>query len=116
MAKSSTALSAYRAGIRAAKPRSHRRAKAGISLAIVAGFAPTAVYAFQGFRDQGAMEGVARISARLTGYSPTENKFKFNELAAGWLPILAGGLAHKIANRMGINRQLRKATMGWISI
>jgi hypothetical protein len=96
--------------------RAHRRAKAGISLAILAGFAPTAIYAVQGFQQQGPMEGVARLSARMTGYSITEKKFKLDELMSGWLPVLGGVLAHKLANRLGVNKMLRKATMGFVGI
>jgi hypothetical protein len=99
-----------------ARAIARRRAKPALSLAMLAGFAPTAIYAYNGFKQQGLEEGVARMAARLTGYSFTEQKWKPNELLAGMLPLVGGAIVHKIANRVGINRQLRKLTMGFISI
>jgi hypothetical protein len=87
-----------------------------VSLAILAGFVPTAMYAYAGYKQQGANEAGARIVARLTGYSYIENKFKPMELFNGWAPLLGGVIAHRAANRFGVNRYLRKATMGILSI
>ena len=88
-----------------------RRKKPGmtVSLAVLAGLAPTALWAYDGFKQQGASEGVTRIVGRLSGYSISENKFQVNQLLKGWLPILAGTLAHKMAGRMGINRMIASA-------
>jgi hypothetical protein len=101
------------------RPRARHKAKTGISLAILAGFAPTAGYAIEGFRrggEAGITEGIARIVVRLTGYSITESKWHGGELVKGWAPVLMGVLAHKAANKLGVNRYVRKATMGFISI
>jgi hypothetical protein len=96
--------------------RHHRRAKQGISLAILAGFAPTALFAWQGYQDQGIGEVPHRLIGRLVGYDINVHKFSLDELAKGWIPIIGGALAHKMANRLGINRVVRRATMGFISI
>jgi hypothetical protein len=83
-----------------------------ISLAVVAGFVPTAAYAIEGFRrggETGFVEGLARITARLTGYSITENKFHGMELVKGYGPVLLGGVAHVFASRIGLNRMIARA-------
>ena len=115
MAKT-TALAAYRSGQRSVRTKTHRKAKPAVSLAILAGFAPTAIYAYQGLAVNGPYEAVTRLTARFTGYSMTERKFKLNELLEGWGPVLLGMLAHRVANRTGINKSVRKLTMGLLSI
>jgi hypothetical protein len=96
-----------------ARARAHHRAKSTtIPLAIVAGFIPTAGYALAGFRqggETGMTEGIARITARLTGYSITENKFHGMELVKGYGPILLGFITHKLASKLGINRAIARA-------
>lgn len=96
--------------------RKHHHHKKRIPLAIIAGLAPTAVYGFQGFQQQGPIEGLARVSARLTGYSPTENKFKYDELVKGWFPLLLGYVGHKIAGKLGINRMIASTGIPFIEI
>jgi len=115
-----TALSAYKAGARSARGRSHRKAKTSLSLAMLAGFAPTLMFAYEGFKiggDEGGVEEAAhRLTMRLTGYEWKGGVFSVGELVKGWAPLLIGAMAHKMANKVGINRSLRKATMGFISI
>ena len=117
-----SALAAYKAGARAGRGRlrSHRKGKASISLAMLAGFAPTVAFAYDGFRipgDQGGVvEAAHRVTMRLTGYEWKGGGFSFDELMKGWVPLLMGALAHKGASALGINKHLRKATMGFISI
>jgi len=117
-----TVLSAYKSGVKAAKSsgRSHRKGKAAISLAMLAGFAPTVAFAYEGFKiggDQGGIvEAAHRVTMRLTGYEWKGGVFSAAELAKGWTPLLIGALAHMGAQKLGINRHLRKATMGFISI
>ena len=111
-----TALSAYKSGQHSVRAKHHRRARAVPSLAIIAGFAPTAIYAYQGLAVNGPHEVVTRLLARLTGYSMTEKKWKWDELVDGWGPVLLGIAAHKVANATGINKSVRKLTMGLLSI
>jgi hypothetical protein len=109
MAKNA-ALIAYWAGQRA-KGKHHKRPGMTIPLAVVAGFVPTGAYALAGFRqggERGMTEGFARITARLTGYSITEERWHWGELAKGWAPVLIGFGVHKLASRMGINRQIAR--------
>lgn len=108
MAKN-TALAAYKAGVKS-RVKHHKRVKTRISLAIIAGLAPTAMYAYKGFKDgatPGPVEASARLVARLTGYSITEDRWKYHELVSGWWPILMGVGIHKLANKFGVNRALR---------
>jgi hypothetical protein len=110
MAKN-TALSAFKAGLRARRTGKHHKPKMTVSLATLAGFVPTGGYALEGFRrggEAGLTEGLARITVRLTGYSITENKFHVNELAKGWIPVLLGFGVHKLATKIGINRQIAR--------
>lgn len=108
MAKN-TALAAYKAGERARRKGRHHRPRMTLSLAVLAGLAPTAIYAIDGFRQGGVTEGGARVIARMTGYSITERKWKLDEILAFWLPLGAGIIVHKLANRLGINRMIGRA-------
>lgn len=94
--------------------RVHHRAKhMTVSLAILGGLAPTAAFAIDGFKiggDQGGVvEAMHRITMRLTGWEWKGGGWSAAELAKGWTPLLVGALAHKIANRLGINRMLASA-------
>jgi hypothetical protein len=93
-----------------ARPRHHSKAKMTIPLALIAGLAPTAMFALEGFQIQGSEGGIKeaahRLTGRLTGYEWKGGTWSLAELSKGWLPILAGVAAHKMANRFGINRWL----------
>lgn len=54
----------------------------------------------------GRFDNAAFIALQnLTGYSAFEKEWKWENLAHGWTPILAGILGHKVAGWLGINRQ-----------
>lgn len=116
MAKTSRAI--RRVYVTQSKAR--RRSRPSLSLAVVAGFAPTLAFAIEGFKlpgDQGGIvEAAHRVTMRMTGYEWKNNKWIASELAMGVGPLLLGGLVHKMANKMGINKTVRKATMGFLSI
>jgi hypothetical protein len=118
MAKN-VALAAYKAGIKT-KTKHHRKAKTGISLAIIAGLAPTAAFALEGFKLSGGEGGITeaahRLTMRMTGYEWKGNNWQFGELAKGWLPLIAGALAHKLAGKYGINRMISNAGIPFIRI
>lgn len=102
--------------------RSKSRRKAGFTLplAVVAGFAPTAAFALEGFRiggDQGGiMEAGHRLTMRLTGYEWKGGVWSMPELMKGWLPIIGGVIAHKVAGKLGINRALARAGIPFVRI
>jgi len=95
-----------------------RRRKSGftIPLAVIGGMVPTAVFAAEGLKVGGPLEAAKRASMRLTGYNPWEKQWYFSEFAAGWGPILAGLIAHKLANKTGINRALASAGVPFVRI
>jgi hypothetical protein len=90
-----------------------RAKKTTISLAVLAGFAPTAAFALEGFRvggDQGGLtEAAHRITMRLTGYEWKGGGWHAGELFKGLGPLLLGAGVHKLANRFGINRMIASA-------
>jgi len=99
--------------VRYVKARSRRKTQTTIPLGIIAGLAPTAMFALEGFQiggDQGGIKEAAhRVTMRLTGYEWKGQVFSWPDLVAGWLPLAAGIFAHKAANRFGINRMLARA-------
>lgn len=109
-----------RRAVRYVRARTHRRTKPSISLAMLAGLAPTLAFAYEGFKiggDQGGIvEAAHRVTMRMTGYEWKNNRFYFDQLLLGVGPLLIGGMVHKLAGKTGINRQLKQATMGFISI
>jgi hypothetical protein len=94
--------------------RAHRRAKSmTIPLGVIAGLAPTAMFALEGFQLPGTQGGIKeaghRLTMRMTGYEWKGGGFSGGELMKGWMPILLGVFAHKAANRLGINRALARS-------
>lgn len=91
----------------------HRAKHMTIPLAVVAGVAPTLAFAYQGFMlpggEGGPVEAAHRITMRMTGYEWKNGNFSWSQLAQGWGPLLLGAMAHKAANRFGLNRAIAKA-------
>jgi len=93
----------------AAKRKHHSRPKMTISLAVIGGLAPTAYSTYYGYKSDGARGAMGNLGMRLTGYDFRDGKFKLQELWNGVGPLLLGGLVHKMANQMGLNRMISKA-------
>lgn len=93
--------------------RRHGRPKATLSLGILAGLAPTAAFAYDGFKvggDQGGIvEAAHRVTMRLTGYEWKGGVWSAAEFTKGWVPLLVGAFVHKTANRFGVNRMIARA-------
>lgn len=113
MAKN-VALEAYKAGEKAKKKASFRRGRGKISLAVVGGFIPLAgnmlsdaqIYSAA---DHGGWPVVMKLWGwRLTGYSAIDGKMHWRDLANSYVPVAAGVLIHKVANRFGVNRMLAR--------
>lgn len=102
------------------KRATRRASKMTVPLAIVAGVAPTLMFAYDGFKIGGSEGGVGeaahRLTMRLTGYEWKGGVWSFGELTKGWAPILAGVVAHKMANRFGVNRMIASAGIPLIRI
>ena len=101
---------------RAAKRKHNKRPGMTIPLGIVAGFVPLGMFAYDGMIAGGPVNAVQRVAQRLTGYDNSVHKWFFKELAMGWAPILGGIVAHKVANRLGINRAISRAGIPLIRI
>jgi hypothetical protein len=93
----------------ARKAKRSRRHGFTIPLAVIGGLVPTAAFAAEGLKVGGPVEAAKRASMRLTGWNPWVGQWYLSEFAAGWLPILAGVVAHKLANKTGINRAIASA-------
>lgn len=97
--------------------RSRHKAKLNISLAILAGIAPTVLNAKAELDAGNGWKNAIAIGARgLTGYNMINKQWHFSSLKEGMLPLLTGVAVHKVANRVGINSYIRRMTGGYISI
>lgn len=95
-------------------PKKKRRYshKMTIPLAIVAGFVPLGVHAYNDARNWGAWGqngAMAQAIQNLSGFNPFQNGFTPESLPNGLYPILLGFAAHWGAGRLGINRMLGRA-------
>lgn len=52
----------------------------------------------------------------LTGYSVKFQNWKWDRLHLGLFPIVGGIIAHKIVNKLGVNRAIAAAGVPWIRI
>lgn len=98
--------------VRPAARRFGRRAKkTTIPLAVVAGFGPLISDTIYHVKNSGGVATVPHTLAwHLAGINTWDNnQFDMTRLIRGWSPILAGFLAHKAANRLGINRAIAQA-------
>ncbi len=100
---------------RAPKRRTHRRAKFGIPLAVVAGFTPLGYAMYRGFTSSdsnyGGLSGALREGAQQFGIDPAvSSKVDFGQTLKGLTPIVAGLLIHKfVGGTLGVNRALAAA-------
>lgn len=99
---------------------SRRAKKTTVSLAVLAGFAPTAAFAYEGFKGADGLSGIEgaayHLTGRLTGYNWIQEKWYAKEMAKGWGPIILGALTHKMANRLGLNRMIASAGIPFFRI
>ena len=51
-----------------------------------------------------------------TGYNTDTGTFRYEKLAGTAGPIVVGYIAHKVANRIGVNRMIKKLTMGYLTL
>lgn len=91
--------------------RVRRHHKAKMSLMVLLGMAPTVVFAAEGWaitgQGGGPQEAAHRLVGRLTGYDYLAQQWNFSEAVKGWAPILVGAVAHKLANKLGLNRMIK---------
>lgn len=97
--------------------RGYRRSKGmTFSLAVIAGLAPAAYRAYEGFTTDGIRGAAYRLSNDFTGFDPYQRKWNPWEMKYGLLPALLGIGVHKVAGKLGINRALAQAGIPFIRI
>jgi len=88
--------------------RRSRKPKMTIPVAVIAGFAPLAINTTSWVRDLGWQVGFGQAASTLTGYNYATGTWNWANLRFGAIPILAGIVLHKLAGRLGVNRQLAR--------
>jgi len=86
-----------------------RAAKMSIPVAVLAGFVPMATDVWHGYTTGGLKNAGISAVAMTTGYDAANKKWSLELLMRGMGPVVAGIIAHKLANRLGVNRALAKA-------
>ena len=100
----------------ARKTKHHNKKKFTLPLAVVAGFAPGATYAINGFKAGGVTGGLNNLAYAYGGFDAANGKFNMAGLYRGTIPAVGGFLIHMIASRMGVNRALASAGIPIIRI
>lgn len=95
-----------------------RKRKGGKSKSIpMAIVVPIAYVGLDAYRSYGlSTQMLAKIMKSTTGYDPAGKKFDAAAATPFWMGSLAGIVVHKVANKTGINKHVRKLTMGYLSI
>lgn len=101
--------------------RAKRRAKdTRIPLTVVGGLAPMALDVYGGYKAAGIGGAVDHLSLCTSGVtrdaSGNVSVHPMYAVTRLYLPLLAAGIAHKLANRFGVNRRLKAAGVPFISI
>lgn len=100
------------------RPTKKRRRKASttVSMALAAGIV-AGVYSPGSYLLQGDARNAMRfLSRNYTGYDPMEGRFYVNDIKKGLVPLAVGGIVHKIAGKVGINRALGRAGLPFIRV
>lgn len=98
------------------KKKSRRNRKFTLSLAVLGGIAPT-VGRFVGTAKRYDINTAFDEATRgMTGYSYIMNKFDYNNLKMGLLPLASGVIVHAIASKVGFNRMLAAAKVPFVRI
>ena len=101
---------------RTTKKRKGGRRKPTISLAVIAGMVPAGIHVYNSARNDGATGGLHAMSRTLTGYDPKTRTWSGYWIRNGLVPILAGGVIHKLAGMIGINRLIANARIPLLRI
>ena len=95
------------------RPRRRSRVGTLIHLTMIAGLAPMASDVVSGYQAAGAMGALDHLSLCTTGITRhSDGSYAFQPMYALtrlYLPMFGAMLAHKMANRVGINRVIRKS-------
>ena len=93
-----------------ARLKARRRSKSkAASAAVLLGFAPLVSRGITSFKAGGIPAVAEGMTADLTGYSYSSGVYDMRRaLYNSWLPIGSGVIIHKAANKLGVNRYLKR--------
>jgi len=79
--------------------------------------APLAGQAYMSAVSSGPIQNkINNFTLNTTGVDFVNGKFSAKEAVPFWIAMGAGVVVHKVANRVGVNNYVRRATMGWLSL
>jgi len=110
MAAQNREMAAYKAGERARRGKHKSRRKSmTVSVAMLGGFAPLGMELYHGYKEGGMKMAGNRLSMATTGVDTVGGPWRGDyALSKFYGPLLAGALAHKLANQIGVNRWLSR--------
>ena len=79
-----------------------------ISLAVIGGLVPGVMWSLEPAQGGNWRHVPERVLMAYTGYNPISKQLELNYLSRGLLPLMLGMVAHMIAEKVGINRRLKK--------
>lgn len=98
----------------ARRRKGYRKKNKAIPIAIVG---PPAAIAVNDIMMGGGPVAVAnRMVESFTGYNIIGQKWTWDEVKPLLFAEIAGVVAHKVANRVGLNKHIRKLTFGYLEI
>lgn len=116
MAKN-TALTAFKAGLKAKSRGGRRKSKITIPLAVVGGFVPMGAKLLSDWNQYHDINIITReLGQFTTGFDWTTGKFSLGGLRYGLLPIVAGFGVHYMASKFGINKAIARAGIPFLRI
>jgi len=80
----------------------------GISIALIAGFLPGLMYAAEPAMSGQFGQVARRLSIAYSGFDPQDRVWNMGNLAKGAAPVFFGYLVHFVAERIGINKQIKR--------
>jgi len=86
----------------------HKRPGFTLPVAVLAGFAPMGMDIWHGYQTGGLKSAGISALAMTTGYDSANQKWDLSLLLKGMGPVVLGLFAHKMANRLGINRMIAR--------
>lgn len=98
--------------------RRRKKRKSGKSKSIpMAIVLPPAYIALREVKTHGlSVDALDTTLAHMTGFKPSTGEYNVDWAKPFWLGEIAGIVVHKVANKTGVNRHIRKLTMGYLSI
>lgn len=101
-----------------AKRGKKRSSKKGptIPLAIAAPLVSVGADYANSVKSQGFAQASRFLNEKMTGFDISTGQFHFSSMKYGALPVVVGGLVHKMASKVGINRAIAGAGIPWIRI